>query len=334
MSKSSMLAVFASAEPGKLDIRKVPVPVPGKGEVLVKILAAPVNPSDLAQLKTLSLSEKREISVLGIEGCGMVTACGKGLLPRLWLGKRVACTITHQYSGTWAEYMVTSASRCIPLPAEIPDEQGSMLLVNPLTALAFFNIIHNGRHKAIINTAAASALGSMIHQLEISGNIPVIHIVRTENLRKLLAGKGYKYVLNSEENDFDIKLKELALALNATIAFDATGGIMTRQLLRAIPYGGEVIVYGNLSGEQPQTDHRSLVSENKKVSGFYLANWLKDAGLFTTLNLILKARILLKRYFSIDIRGKFSLEQAQLAVETYLTGMTAGKVLLVPPSES
>jgi D-arabinose 1-dehydrogenase-like Zn-dependent alcohol dehydrogenase len=105
---------------------------------------------------------------------------------------------------------------------------------------------------------------------------------------------------------------------------------MTRILLDAVPFGGNVVVYGNLSGENPQSNHRALVGDNKSISGFYLVNWLKEQGILTTLNSIYKARKLIRNHVTITVREKKPLEEAEQAITQYLESMTSGKILLVP----
>jgi NADPH2:quinone reductase len=326
----TMEAVCLGEEEGQFMTRRVPVPLPRKGEVLVKMAAAPINPSDLARIKNLAGSAERSSFIPGIEGSGTVVAGGDGLLPRLWLDRRVACTSTRNTSGTWAEYMVTSAMVCVPLPAGITDEQGAMLLVNPLTALAFFDIARQGGHKAIVNTAGASSLGRIIDRLAKKNHVTVIHVVRNVEQRSILLDQGAGYVLDSSDNGFAGDLHALSHKLTATLVFDAVGGPLTRVLMQAVPSGSSVIVYGNLSGEHPETDHQSLIRDNKKLTGFYLADWLREKGLITSIRSIIQVRNLLKTGMTIPVRERLPLGKATQAVERYLGSMTAGKVLLVP----
>lgn len=325
-----MQAVSLAENDGQLSVRQVPVPHPGPGEVLVKITAAPINPSDLVRIKNMKEPAERRSFIPGIEGSGTVVARGPGFLPWLWSGKRVACSSAGTRSGTWAEYMITPAVHCIPLPDEISDEQGAMLIVNPLTALAFFDAVRQSRHKAIINTAAASALGRIIARLGKQYKIPVIHIVRNELQKKNLIDLGAQYVLSSADNGFPDDLHILSGELNATLVFDAVGGKMTRQIMLAVPSESSIVLYGNLSGEQPEIDYRSMVSGNMKVSGFFLGNWLKETSLLLMLRNVFRVRELLRAGLTIQVQARYPLESASRAVETYLTGMTAGKVLLVP----
>src|SRR5512133_2002477 len=104
---ATMKAVFL--QEGKLVTREVHVPDPGPSEVLVRISAAPVNPSDLARLRSAEAEYDLQTFIPGLEGSGTVIAAGTGILPHLWLGRRVACSSAFHTSGTWAEFMVTRA---------------------------------------------------------------------------------------------------------------------------------------------------------------------------------------------------------------------------------
>jgi NADPH:quinone reductase len=326
----NMQAVHLEKPGGPLSVRTVPVPRPGKGEVLVKISAAPVNPSDLARINSITDEKDSARFIPGIEGCGTVVAAGHGILGRLWSGKRVACSAASPESGTWAEYLVTSASYCFPIPRTLSDEQGSMLLVNPMTAVAFFDIILHEKHKAIINSAAAGALGGMIRVLGRKYNIAVINVVRKESQVNMLLSNGAEYVLNSSDENFAVSLRTLANELGATLALDPVTGSYTQLLLDILPYGSTVLVYGNLEGEGQGTSYRPLVMENKKIHGFYLGNWMKDNGMLKTIRNLIRVRQLLKNDFRITVQNRFPLDKSQLAIDTYLSNMTGGKVLLVP----
>src|SRR4026209_2329728 len=170
---STMHAVQLDEPNGSLTLREVPMPRPQAGQVLIRMAAAPINPSDLGSLSGLSYSGKRQFPFTpGLEGSGTVIEAGEGMMPRLLNGRRVACSALLTGDGTWAEYMVTSTQSCIPLNKAVSLEQGSMLLVNPLSALAIFEIAREGKHPAMVSTAAASALGGMILRLGKHRNFP------------------------------------------------------------------------------------------------------------------------------------------------------------------
>src|SRR5215212_10619610 len=178
---STMHAVQLDEPNGNLTVREVPVPRPQAGQVLVRMAAAPINPSDLGALAGFSYSGERNYPFTpGLEGSGTVIQAGEGLMPRLLNERRVACAALIPGDGTWAEYMVTSAKFCVPLNKSVSLEQGAMMLTNPLSAVAVFEIAKRGKHRAIVSTAAASALGRMILRMGKRLNIPVIHIVRRQ----------------------------------------------------------------------------------------------------------------------------------------------------------
>ena len=123
-----------------LAIEELEVPKPAKGEVLVKIDSAPINPSDWAFLRGLYASPKKLPIVAGFEGSGIVMATGNDFFSRRLLGKKVACFAPPTGNGTWAEYTLTQAATAIPLKKNLSLEQGSMLLVNPLSVIAMISI--------------------------------------------------------------------------------------------------------------------------------------------------------------------------------------------------
>lgn len=323
-----MKAVFLEKPAGKLIAKEVPVPEPGPGEVLVKIAAAPINPSDLAKVRNMDTD--LDTFIPGLEGSGTVVAAGKGLLPRLWLGKRVACT-HHGIRGTWAEYMVTSAAMCFPLKSKVSFEQGSMTLVNPLTALAFMEIAEAGKHKAIINNAAASALGRMVELLAVKKGIPVINLVRNSEHVETLKQRGSKHVLNTSDPSFIENLGNLSNELHATLMFDSVCGKELPLMVEVLPPNSSVYIYGNLSGaEQINVNPRSLIDNNITVSGFFLGRRAGENGMLKNMKNLLKVGSLMSDDLTIKIQGRFPLTRAQEAVDTYLKNMSGGKVLLVP----
>ncbi len=324
----SMQAVLLGENGGLLTVRQIPVPQPGPGEVLVRMAASPINPSDLGFLKGGSGSQKPFPVVPGFEGSGTVVAAGPGLLPQLWVGKRVACAVSGT-GGTWAEYLATRAMLCVPLQNNLSLEQGAMMLVNPLSALAFFDIVKSEKHAAIVNTAAASALGRMIIRLGHRDRVPVINVVRRQEQADLLRSLGAEFVLQSNDANFRNQFYDLARRLNATLILDAVGGELARQMLEIAPAGSTLVLYANLSGEDVAFDPHGLWSEDKRIAGFYLGNWAEKRGIIRTLRDIRRIQQLGATDLKSAIQKRLPLSAVQQAVEIYQNNMTAGKVLLV-----
>jgi len=312
---------------GLLKIEKVALPDPGPGEVLVKMDASPINPSDLALLAGGYLERSYPFTP-GLEGSGMVVAAGSGILPRVRLGKRVACSPSHGGDGTWANYMVTSVMNIAPLPSHISSEQGSMMLVNPMTAMAFIQLAREGKHQAIVNNAAASSLGKMLIRLTRSQGIPLINIVRREEQVEALKELGAIHVLNSNSKSFAKELKILSEELGATLILDAVTGSQSSILLDAAPHGSTLLAYARLSGDLIVADPGTLIKEEKKIVGFQLGNWLQTKGLLFKLRFISSVKKALDEELSSKISRIYPLEQVEEAIAHYREHMSEGKIVL------
>ncbi len=322
-----MTAIRQYQAGGALKIEQVPIPRPGPGELLIKMDAAPVNPSDLALLAGGYMDRSYPFTP-GLEGSGTVVAAGSGLFPRLRFGKRVACSPQHAGDGTWASFMLTSAMNVAPLPKNISSEQGSMMLVNPMTAMAFMQIAREEKHQAIINNAAASSLGKMLNRLAISQGIPLINIVRNEDQLDTLKSMGATLVLNSSSESFKEELKALAEDLGATLILDAVTGSQSSVLLDAAPKGSTLLVYARLSGEAILANAGTIMKGEKNISGFLLGNWLQTKSLLFKLNFISKVKKALSGDLSSHINRTYPLENAGEAIAYYREHMSEGKILL------
>ena len=325
----TMQAVQLDKDGGPLFVHQIPVPRPDAGEVLIRMAASPINPSDLGFIEGGHGYEKTFPVVPGVEGSGTVVAAGSGLLPKILMGRRVACAKSSISDGAWAEYMVTRAAQCVPLQKDISDEQGAMLLVNPLTALVFFDIIKKGRHAACINTAAASALGRMMVRLALKKGVPLINIVRRKDQAEMLRSLGAEHVLISTEPGFDQKLSTLAHRLNATLILDAICGGFTQQLIDAAPDDSRILLYSNLSREPSRISPHSLWNHNVRVEGFYLGNWAAKQNLLKILSLSQEVQKLAKTDLQSSIFKRIPLSSIRDGLKLYQKNMTAGKILLV-----
>lgn len=215
------------------------------------------------------------------------------------------------------------------MSAKVSDEQGSMSLVNPLTALAFFEIAKKNKHKAIINNAAASALGRMVELLGKKYRIPVINIVRNQVQAETLRQLGSRYVLDTSDNSFIENLGTLSQELKGTLLLDSVCSPQLLKMIDALPSGSSVIIYGNLSGEeQIMVNPGSLIARNINISGFYLGSRAKENGLLKNMMNLREVSSLMSTDLKIKVQGTFPLSRAQEAVDTYLGNMSAGKVLL------
>jgi NADPH2:quinone reductase len=232
----------------EVSLTHVPTPVPAANEVLVRVEAAPVNPSDLGLLfagadmtkashrgtkgqplvaaripdaALKSMTARFDISMpVGNEGAGVVVEAGSSAAAQALLGKTVAVLGGAMYS----QYRCVPLEQCLPLPAGTTPAEGASSFVNPLTALGMVETMRREGHTALVHTAAASNLGQMLNRVCLKDGIALVNIVRSHGQVDLLRTMGAAHVCNSNSPTFVQDLIEAAAATGATIAFDAIGG--------------------------------------------------------------------------------------------------------------
>jgi NADPH:quinone reductase len=232
----------------ELSLHDVPVPSPAANEVLVRVEASPINPSDLgvlipgADMSTASVAGtplhpvvtatlgERALEGLsarvdtplpvGNEGAGTVVAAGSSSAAQALLGKMVGVA----GGGMYTQYRAVDAAACLVLPDGATPRDGASSFVNPLTALGMLETMRREGHSALVHTAAASNLGQMLLKLCIADGVPLVNIVRKPDQEELLKSLGALHVCNSTSPSFSKDLVDALTATSATIAFDATGG--------------------------------------------------------------------------------------------------------------
>jgi len=323
----TMWAVQQHKASGKLIYEEVATPTPGKGEVLVKMEYTPINPSDLSFLQG-TYAEKPNYPVIpGIEGSGTVVEVGSGLLPKMRMGKRVSCTSTKGNGGSWAEYMLTSAMHVIPI-GNMDFKQSAMLIVNPLTAISFIDIAKKYKHKAIVNNAAAGALGKMINRLALKNGIPCINIVHKKAQMDILKNENAKYILHAEDANFIEQYQQLTTKLNANLILDPVGGANSSKLLEFAPNNTTLMLYANLSESLLNIDSRILVQQDKQIQGFYLANYSAKKNILKSLSDSKKVQKLIQKELSSHIHKIYPLSDINKAIKDYQENMSQGKMLI------
>jgi NADPH2:quinone reductase len=232
----------------ELSLVEIEVPEPGPDEVIVKVEATPLNPSDLALLlgpadissARLSGSAQRPVVTadipakfmkmvtarlgqslpVGNEGAGTVIAAGSSATAQALLGKTVGMAGGEMYT----RYRCMNAMMCMELPEGTSAADGASCFVNPMTALGMVETMRAEGHTAMVHTAAASNLGQMLNRLCLEEEIDLVNIVRKPEQEKTLRDLGAKYVCNSSADSFFKDLNSALVTTGATLAFDATGG--------------------------------------------------------------------------------------------------------------
>ncbi|MEM6283483.1 MAG: zinc-binding dehydrogenase [Chloroflexota bacterium] len=331
-TKAVVLHDYTEDWASNITVEERPLPELKRGQVLLKMAAAPINPSDAMFIQGKYGFRKELPAVPGFEGAGEIIATGGGVLPYLGVGKRVACTSRTSGDGTWAEYMVTDGTQCFPVGANLSMEQAATAFVNPLTAVALVQIAKQRGAKAAVSTAAASQLGRMMLRIGIQRNFPIIHVVRRDEQVKLLRDLGGEHVLNSSDDDFDEQLHGLSKILRATMLFDAVAGELTGRVLTQMPSGSVAMVYGALSEAASPINPADLIFRDVRVEGFWLAAPNKQLNAGSLLRLFLDGRRIMNgnALTASEIHARYPLDDAVEAITAYLDNMTAGKVLIQP----
>ena len=235
---------------GELELSLVdtPLPAPGPNEVVLRIEAAPINPSDIgllfgaADMTTATVSGSAASPVVtariperamksmagrlgqslpvGNEGAGVVVEAGASAAAQALLGKTVAALGGAMY----AQYRCIPVEQCLLLPPGTTPAEGASCFVNPLTALGMVETMRREGHTALVHTAAASNLGQMLNRICLADGIGLVNIVRKPEQAQLLRALGAVHVCNATEPTFIEDLTQALVATGATIAFDATGG--------------------------------------------------------------------------------------------------------------
>ena len=264
----------------ELSLLDIPVPEPQPNEVLIRIEASPINPSDLgvlfagADMSTAKVSGPADNPIVtasipaaamralagrlgksipaGNEGAGVVVEAGSSAGAQALAGRTVAVAGGAMY----AQYRCVDAAQCLALPEGTPATAGASSFVNPLTALGMVVTMRREGHSAIVHTAAASNLGQMLNKLCIEEDVPLVNIVRKSEQEDILKAIGAVHVCNSTSPSFMGDLTQALIETSATLAFDATGGgrlagqILTCMEAALTANSGEYSRYGSTTHKQ------------------------------------------------------------------------------------
>lgn len=369
LPKTYRMLTSTVTEDGQLRMELVekPMPTPKADQVLIRVEAAPINPSDhgvmfgysdmsfaandgdalIAPVPELGMRMMKgrlgQPLPIGNEGAGTVVAAGDSDAAQALMGKTVAA----MGGGMYAEYRVVPVMQVLPLKDENTARQGASSFVNPLTALCFPETMRKEGHKAIVHTAAASNLGQMLVKICKADDIPLVNIVRREEQADILRGIGATHIVNSSDDDFIPQLIDAVHETGATLGFDATGGgrlasdILTAMEGAAALTPGAYSIYGSIHHKQvylygaldpsPTTLTRGY-GMAWGVGGWLLPNFLAKAGMETAIRLRQRVANELTTTFASHYTDEISLENALNAevVARYNAKKTGEKFLVNP----
>jgi NADPH:quinone reductase-like Zn-dependent oxidoreductase len=357
----------------RLELKEQPMPIPGENEVLIRIEATPINPSDhgvmfgwASMASAISLGSGADTVLtapvseqgmavmkarigqslaVGNEGAGTVVATGTSELAKSLDGKVVAA----MGGGMYGQYRCVDASVCLPLLEGHTAKDGASSFVNPLTALCMIETMNLEGHTALVHTAAASNLGQMLNRICLDGGIDLVNIVRKDEQETLLREMGAKYVVNSSKDTFMADLTDAIHATGATLAFDATGGgtlastILSAMEAAAARTPGAYSIYGSVKHKQvylyggldtsPTTLNRGY-GMAWGVGGWLLPNFLARVGQEVATRLRTRVATEMKTTFASHYTNEISLAEALDAdIVAQYNSKSTGKKFLVCPQK-
>lgn len=258
-----------------LEVEDVPVLEPGDGQVRIRILAAPVNPSDLLYVRGFYAGvQARFPAPVGFEGVGIVDALGPGV-KGLTSGQRVS--VVNGQGGNWAEYAVVPAGDLFQVPDEIPDEQVASFVINPASVVLMVRrVLAVPKGEWLLQSAAGSELGRMVIRLAKRDGIRTLNVVRRRESVAELEALGADAVIVSTEGPIDEQVRKIVGPEGVKYAIDPVVGETGTQMFKALHEDGRMLVYGSLTGEPIRVgeDPRYILAGRRIVEVYWLGYWL------------------------------------------------------------
>jgi NADPH:quinone reductase-like Zn-dependent oxidoreductase len=353
--RSARIRAFTQ-DPRDIRVEDVPLPEPAPGQVRVRMLMSPVNPSDLNFLRgtyhealerlawnqlrgpgdgTVHYDPEHRMAcpvppyALGGEGVGIVEASGGGFLANRLRGRRVAVA-SGPPNGTWQDAVVVDARRAIPVPDGLADEQAAGLIINPLTAWVMIReVLEVGRGGWVLVTAAGSALGKSVVRLGRREGFRTICVVRSAANSAELRALGADAVIETNNQDLVGEVARITGGRGAGYALDCVGGPLTGEVVRCLSLGGRLVLYGTLDDRPISLPVRDLLMANQRVSGFYLGHWVAAQSPLRMLGALRAVkRLAAEGVFHAEVSATYPLEEVAQAVTAALQPGRTGKVML------
>ena len=306
-----------------LQLIEGPVPTPKPHEVLIKVSARNINPSDIMFIRGMYGITPKLPSSAGFEACGVVEKGDE--TGKIKAGTRVMFTAI----GTWREYVCVPAALVIPVPDAMPDEVACQAFVNPMTA---YGMIEKSGLKAgewLLITAGASAFGKFAIQMAKAKGIKVAATVRHDAQKAVLQELGADLVINSETEKLQKVIPEFTEG-GVHVIFDAVGGLLGAKALASLRPKGRMMVFGALALDNMSINSGLLIFRDLKIEGFWLSTWIEEMPESDRAKAFRNVfGFLMKEDSKIDVEGKFTLDQFKEALAAYDTPGRNGKILLV-----
>jgi NADPH:quinone reductase-like Zn-dependent oxidoreductase len=299
------------------------IPSPKPHEVLIKVKARNINPSDIMFVRGMYGITPKLPSSAGFEASGVVELGDES--GKVKAGTRVMFTAI----GTWKEYVCVPAALVIPIPPQMPDEVACQAFVNPMTAYGMIEQSGLGEGQWLMITAGASAFGKFAIQMAKAKGIKVAATVRHDAQKEVLRNLGADLVINTETEKIQ-KLVPEQTEGGVHVIFDAVGGMLGAKAMACLRPKGKMMVFGALALENMPINSGLLIFKNLSIEGFWLSTWIEELSSEARMKAFQAVfGFLMKEDSQIDIEASYPLSEFKAAIEAYEKPGRNGKILLI-----
>ena len=292
-------------------------------EVLIRVTARNINPSDIMFVRGMYGITPKLPSSAGFEACGVVEKSDEsGKVP---VGTRVMFTAI----GTWKEYVCVPAALVIPVPSQMPDSVACQAFVNPMTAYGMIEDSGLEAGQWLLLTAGASAFGKFAIQMAKAKGIRVAATVRHESQKQLLLDLGAELVINTATEKLAKVIFEKT-EVGVDVVFDAVGGELGVKALSCLKQKGRMMVFGALALENLSINSGLLIFKNLRIEGFWLSSWIESLSAEQRMKAFQRVfGFLMQDDSKADVAATYPLAEFKAALNAYEQAGRNGKILLV-----
>ncbi|MBX7221851.1 MAG: zinc-dependent alcohol dehydrogenase family protein [Blastocatellia bacterium] len=310
-----------------LKLEELPVPEPAADEVLIRLQARPINPSDIFQIMGLYGIKPKLPATAGVEAAGTIERIGADVTT-LKPGQKV---IPLKTGGTWQEYTAVKSTQVVAVPDAMSVETASMLIANPMSAYLMTRVVMKVEPGAwLVQSAAGSALGQMVIQLSKVYGFKTINIVRRREQFDELQALGADEMICSADEDIETRIKEITGGKGAPFAIDAVAGEVGTKMAAGLGPDGIMLIYGAMDRTGVTVNPGAMIFKEATVKGFWLTRWLslappeqKQELFAAVVPLVMAGKI------TSPVAARYQLEDFREAVIHAQQAARGGKILLV-----
>ena len=298
-------------------------PVPADGEVLVKMLASPINPADTFFIRgTYRFQPEFPDQTAGFEGAGIVERVGKGVTVA------AGALVAFFFRRAWAEYAVVPAAELAVLPGNFPIEKAAQFSLNPFTAWGLLEAAQPVAGEWMLLTGANSSVSQIVIQLAHKRGVRIIALVRDLVQADGLRAIGAEEVLDIDDQGLGRRVQELTDGKGFNVALDAIGGAIGTKIFENIAPFGRFVLYGSMRKEPAQYFNAQMVYKNLLVKGFGVRAYLNDQSAGERTNMIQSlVEALGDPAFQLPVAQSYGLDQFKEAIRENGRRGREGKIL-------